>query len=139
MKRFLADAPEVLASLPRTIRSQWQFTNTGRLLCDAPVTDLIRAMATKISWAAIASAINDMTSTAWVREVRMPYDRLCKAMDIAPLHQKSDCPVELQVTDKCVKNMYMKDFALRHEGVVALVTKSIIPPLSFAARNAERP
>ena len=137
MKRFLADAPEVLASLPWAIRSQWQFTNTGRSLCDAPVTDLIRAMATKTSWSAIANAINEMTSAAWAREIRMPYVRLCETMKIAALHQKSCCPVELWVTDKCVKNMYMKDFALRHEGVVALVAGSIIPPLSFAPCNAE--
>ena len=92
MKRFLADAPEVLASLPWAIRSQWQFTNTGRSLCDAPVTDLIRAMATKTSWSAIANAINEMTSAAWAREIRMPYVRLCETMKIAALHQKSYCP-----------------------------------------------
>ena len=61
----------------------------GRLLCDAAVAVMIRAMATKTSWAAIASAINDMTSAAWVREVRMPYVRLCETMKIAALHQKS--------------------------------------------------
>ena len=95
MKRFLADAPEVLASLPSAIRSQWQFTNTGRSLCDAPVTDLIRAMATKTSWSAIAHAINDMTSAAWAREVQMPYVRLGEAMNVVALHQKSACPVAM--------------------------------------------
>ena len=134
MKRFLADAPEVLASLPWAIRSQWQFTNTGRSLCDAPVIDLIRTMATKTSWSAIANAINDMTSAAWVREVRMPYLCLCETMKIAALHQKSYCPVELWVTDKCVKNMYMKDFALRHEGVETLAIAQVMPLLFYAAR-----
>ena len=132
-KLFLADAPEVLASLPSSIRTQWQFTNTGRSLCDAPVTDLIRAMATKTSWAAIANAINDMTSAAWAREVQMPYIRLCETMNVAALHQKSTCPMEMRVTDKCVKNIYMKDFALRHEGVATLAIAQVMPVLFFAA------
>ena len=130
MKRFLADAPEVLASLPSAVRSQWQFTNTGRSLCDAPMIDLIRAMATKTSWSAIANAINDMTSAAWVREVQMPYVRLCEAVNVAALPQESDCPMELRVTDKCIKNMYMKDFALRQEGVATLAMSELCPGCS---------
>ena len=138
MKRFLADAPEVLASLPSAVRSQWQFTNTGRSLCDAPVIDLIRSMATKTSWSAIANAINDMTSAAWVRDVQMPYVRLCEAMNVAALHQKSDCPMDLQASDKCIKNVYMKDFALRQEGVATLVITETMPRLFWDARcNAE--
>ena len=133
-KLFLADAPEVLASLPSGIRSQWQFTNTGRSLCDAPVIDLIRAMATKTSWSAIANAINDMTSAAWAREVQMPYVRLCEAMNVVALPQQSAYPMELRVTDKCVKNMYMKDFSLRHEGVATLAIAQVMPLLFYAAR-----
>ena len=123
----------MLASLPSGIRMQWRFTNTGRSLCDAPVTDLIRAMATKTSWSAIAHAINDMTSAAWAREVQMPYVRLCEAMNVVALHQKSACPAEMRVTDKCVKNIYMKDFALRHEGVAILAIAEVMPALFYAA------
>ena len=96
-------------------------------------------MATKTNWSAIANANNDMTSAAWVREVQMPYVRLCEAMNVVALHQ-SACPMELKVTDKCVKNMYMKDFALRHEGGATLAIAQVMPLLFCAARcKAEGP
>ena len=121
MRLFLADSPEVLASLPVTIRSQWQFMKAGRLLCDAAVAVMIRAMATKTSWSAIASAINEMRSAEWAREVQAPYIRLCEAMNVTALLPKSAFPVELRLTDKCVQNIYMKDFDLRRECVRALI------------------
>ena len=43
--------------------------DTGKMICDAAVVDLVRSLATKSSWAAIASAVNDMIDAAWAREV----------------------------------------------------------------------
>ncbi len=119
MKYFLADSPEVRASFPKPVSSLWHFVSTGRNLCDAPVIDFIRSMATKTSWSAIAGAMNEMTRAAWRREVEIPYAHLCQAMQVAPLAEHSAFPSEVQLTDKCVKNFYMVDFASRKKDIEA--------------------
>jgi len=119
MKLFLADAPEVRSSFPKRVSSSWSFVDTGRYLCDASVMDLICAMATKSSWSAIAEAMNEMTRAAWRRDVEEQYTHLCQAMHLNALLEQSAFPNELRVTDKCVKNLYMIDFAAREKTLEA--------------------
>ena len=72
-KRFRADAPAVRASLPNYVSSLWCFMDTGKMICDVAVVDLVRSLATKSSWSAIASTVNDMIDAAWARKV-IPMD-----------------------------------------------------------------
>jgi len=117
MKYFLVDAPAVRASFPQSVSSLWHFVNTGRKLCDASAMDLIRSLATKTSWSAIADALNEITRAAWSREVEKPYGHLCQSMQIDPLTEQSAFPSDLQVTDKCIKNFFMEDYARRAQDV----------------------
>ena len=89
----------------------------GRSFYDAAVADLIRAMATESSWSAAAGAINEMMEAAWKREVQTPYAHLCQAMNLNVLHGQCEVPRELRMIYKCVKSIYMEDFAVRHDGL----------------------
>jgi hypothetical protein len=42
-------------------------------MCEPPVRDLVRAMATRASWSAIADAVNEMKRTQWARSITEPY------------------------------------------------------------------
>ena len=125
MTYFLADAPAVLASFPKYVSSLWHFVNTGRNLYDAPTIDLIRSMATKTSWCAIAGAMNEMKRAAWKREVEIPYVHLCQAMHVAPHAEPSTFPSELRVTDTCIKNLFMMDFASRAKALEEEFAKAV--------------
>ena len=47
--------------------------NSRKTLCEAPVRDYVRAMATLTSWNAIAYGLNEMKRTHWTRSVSAPY------------------------------------------------------------------
>ena len=113
MQRFLLDAPEVLASFPKPVSAAWRFACTGRILCDAAVVDFVRSMATRTSWSAMADAINEMKTTAWCREVEIPYLRLCQLMRAEPLRQKLAFPKELLLSSDWVRTLYLTDAARR--------------------------
>jgi len=112
-KYFLADDPEVLASLPKHVSSAWNFTDTGRIFCDAAVVDFIRAMATRASWSALADAINEMKSTAWLREVQLPYLHLCQYLGVRPAQETIAFPHELRLSSDWIRTAYVADAAAR--------------------------
>ena len=72
-QRFRADRPDILARAPPAVTIHWKFVNTGKTLCEAPVRDYVRAMATRTSWNAIADGLNEMKRTKWTRSVSTPY------------------------------------------------------------------
>ena len=82
----------------------------GQYLCDAPVVDLVRAMATKSSWSAIAHAINEMRTATWQREVEIPFRDLCERFNVNPKSVGRHSAKSFQVSAHCIKNMYMQDF-----------------------------
>jgi hypothetical protein len=112
-KYFLADDPQVLASMPKPVSSAWSFTDTGRILCDATVVDFIRAMATRATWSALADAINEMKSTAWLREVQLPYLHLCHYLGVQPVQETIAFPSELRLSSDWVRTAYVADAAAR--------------------------
>ncbi len=112
-KYFMADDPEVLASLPKPVSSAWNFTDTGRIFCDAAVVDLIRAMATRASWSALADAINEMKSTAWLREVQLPYLHLCDYLGVQPAEETIAFPSELHLSSDWIRTAYVADATAR--------------------------
>ena len=112
-KTFLADAEPVMASFPVVVRSAWNFVDMGRALCDAPLLDLVRSSATKLSWTAIADIVNEMKATAWMRDVTLPYLRICDFMGIQPEEPPIQLPEEQKVTSEWIRNLYMHDFRKR--------------------------
>ena len=113
-KTFLADVPEVLTSLPLHTRILWNFVNTGQVMCDASVTDLVRALATKNSWSGIADAINETKASYWVRSKITLYLALCKSFGVRPNAVNPDLPKELQLSAGWVREFYVKDTAKRN-------------------------
>ena len=108
-KTFLGDAPEVLANLPEHIQAMWCFVNTGRVMCDTSVTDLVRALATKNSWNGIADVINETKASHWVRSKIVPYLNLCKAVGLRPVAFDSDLPKENKLSADWVRAFFVND------------------------------
>ena len=119
MKFFLADSPDVRASLPKHISSAWKFIDSGRHICDARIVDLVRALATKTSWSAIAFTINEMNRGAWERQVEMPYLDLCHTFQVSAPTKSKSLPNELRLSDEYIKKLYMVDFENRKRNVLA--------------------
>lgn len=116
-KTFLADSEAVMASFPAVVRSAWNFVDMGRVLCDAPLLDLVRSSATKSSWTAIAEIVNEMRATAWMRDVTLPYLHMCDWMGIQPTEFSAQLPKEHEVTSDWVRNLYMNDYHKRQPEV----------------------
>ena len=108
-KTFLADAPDVISSLPAHVRSAWDFTNTGRVMCDSSVTDLVRALAIKNSWSGIADAINELKATHWVRCKIQVYLSLCALLELRPASINPDLPKDLKLSADWVKEFFVSD------------------------------
>ena len=64
-KSFAADSEEMMKVLPAHVRLAWNFSDTGRILSEASLTDFIRSSATKASWSSIADVIAEIKNTAW--------------------------------------------------------------------------
>jgi len=99
--------------MPKPAASAWSFTDTGRILCDAAVVDLIRAMATRATWSALADSINEMKATAWLREVQLPYLHLCQNLWVRPVQETIAFPSELRLSSDWVRTAYVADAAAR--------------------------
>ena len=116
-KTFTADAAEVMASLPSTTTCLWDFVNTGRTLCDATVMDLVRALATRTSWAAIAETINELKQTAWVKTTTFRYLKLCEALHITPNGVPSAMPAANCLQPEWLRDLFMSDSRGRQDEV----------------------
>ena len=116
-RRFAADAPAFLTSLPDHIRMRWQMHDTGRALYETSVMDFIRALATRTSWAAIADSLNEMRQTTWARNVRLQYYQICAKSGLHAEDGAPDAPVAQHVTAKLVRSLYMADARSREEEV----------------------
>ncbi len=108
-KYFSADDPQVLGLLPQHVAAVWNFKDTGRILCDAAVVDLVRAMATRTTWSALADTINEMKSTAWLREVHLPYLHLCQHFGIRPAQETVALPSDLRLSSDWIRTVYVAD------------------------------
>ncbi len=117
-KTFLADSEPVMASFPVVVRSAWNFVDMGRVLCDAPLLDLVRSSATKLSWTAIADIVNEMKATTWMRDATLPYLRICDFLKIQPEDFPIQQPEEQKVTSDWVRNLYMNDFHKRRPEII---------------------
>ena len=101
-----ADRPEVLASVPASVRKFWNIVTTGRTLFDVEVLDHVRAMSTRTSWAAVADGINETKSLGWARFV-------VRTQLALPEH----LPSCFQVCDNWLRNLYASDAAKRQRTV----------------------
>lgn len=88
----------------------YKIFDTGRTLCEITLVDLIRSMATKASWSALAESLNEEKATTWIRSVTLPYQRICTELHLEPLHNwPASLPKEYILSDKWVRNVYVKD------------------------------
>ena len=116
-KMLLADAPEVMALLPSQTTDMWDLVDTGRTICDASVADLVRAMATRTSWAAIADTINEIKATTWVKSITLRYLQLCDMLKIRPERTPSTLPTKYGVHDKWLREVFVSDAEKRYQEV----------------------
>ena len=107
------DSSDVRATLPDHIASMWKFVDTGRVLCDSAVMDMVRALATKTSWNGIADTINEMKATAWVRDVVHRYFQVCASLGIPPQTIPVDLPKLYRLSNDWVKTVYVSDMEKR--------------------------
>jgi len=112
-KTFQADSASVLALLPDGVKCAFNFSDMGRILCDAPLADLLRTSATKLSWLSATDAINELKATAWTRDVVLRYHLLCELLNIAPGYVPATLPAQHKLTRKWVRNLYLSDFQSR--------------------------
>ena len=116
-KTFLGDSAEVLALLPSYIASMWKFVNTGRIICEDSVADLVRAMATRTSWAAINETLTELKTTEWMQRVVLRYLQLCDFLKIVPRGVPTTLPTEFRLTEEWIRNLYVSDARGRQDEV----------------------
>ena len=124
-KTFLADSQDALNLLPPHVAATWQFVDTGRVLCEVGVVDIIRALATKTSWAAISDMLNEMKSTHWVANVIQEFLHLCDRFQLRPSRLTPNLPHAYRVTDSWVRNIYVRDAQQRQAEVKAELTAEV--------------
>ena len=112
-KTFMTDNPVLMASLPSRIASMWDLTDTGGKICDSSMSDLVRSLATRTSWSAIAETINELKATAWTKSVVLRYLQLCVMLRILPSSIPRNLPTEYQIHATWVRNLYVADFDQR--------------------------
>ena len=83
-------------------------------MCDAAVSELVRALASKICWCGIGVAIIVSKSSYWVRSKITLYLALCKSFGVRPNAVNPDLPKELQLSAGWVREFYVKDTAKRN-------------------------
>ena len=115
---FLADSEAAMALLPLPVQSAWNFSNMGRVLCDAPLADLLRSSATKSSWSSTTDTINELKATAWTRDVTLRYLRLCAFLQIAPVSMPTTHPAQHKLSSEWARNLYLFDFRTREKQVL---------------------
>ena len=115
---FSAGTPGALALLPANARAQWCFVDSGRMLCEHTLLDLIRSLATAASWLSIASTINEMRETAWARNVVLPYHRLCASIGLDPIDLTVAGTHPPCIRAEWVRDIFVADFQARQPAVI---------------------
>ena len=114
---FMADSPEVVATLPVLVQSLWNFQNQsrghgGHITCTS-LSDFIQAHATKQSWEAIANAIDEMKKTAWARDVTLRYLRLCEMLQLVPDEIPAALPGEYRLSAHWIRRHFLSEYFAR--------------------------
>ena len=104
-----------MASFPPTKRNLWNFVDTGRTMCDASVSDLVRSMATRASWSGISDIINELKSTSWMRNVTQRYLHLCDELGVQPEHVPAELPSAYRLSKEWIRELFMSNSQQRPE------------------------
>ena len=124
-KQFQADSPEALAVLPAYVRQAWQFTNSGKIICEAGVIDYVRALATRTSWSAIADTINELKELAWERNTITAYSMICSHMGLQCNKTNVKFPKDYRLSAEWIRNVYVSDAKKREAEVRFELTNEI--------------
>ena len=112
-KTFNGDSPAVISQLRTSQRHVWEMMDTGRIICTLSVTDHVRSMSTRSSWAQIADTLNEIKSTWWVRNVIMPYLQLCNSLGLEPECEHRDVKKSNVLSAWWIRNMFLADYKKR--------------------------
>ena len=107
---FQSDAPDVIATLPESLRQLWPFMDTGRNLIDTELATFCSAMSLRSSWAAIASVVQEMKATRWMRESTVRYLKLCKVLNLQPTETPKEFPAEYKLSEDWVRELCIREF-----------------------------
>ena len=115
----MASAACVIEMLPDYVKGAWtlQHDHAGHL-CDKVVVDLIRAMATRSSWAKIAAVLNELRATRTAR-LDVKYMVLCGALGVVPLMPANHGGGTKLLDRKWVARVYEHDSAARELDTVS--------------------
>ena len=117
--RFLASTTNVVEMLPDYVKAVWtlQRDRAGRF-CDELVVNLIRALATRSTWAKISAVLNELRATH-AANLNAKYIALCATLGLLPsLHADRDC-VTGKLNRKWVADMYENDFVARGRDIAS--------------------
>ena len=112
--KISADDPCFLRRLPSHVRSCWSFYTRGKILCDTAVLDLVRALATRSSWSAIADTLNEMHEAEWNRTVLENYKTICDALEIPISPAAASTRSTKMISAQWIRNLYMTDASIRN-------------------------
>jgi len=107
---FQADSPDVIASLPDSLRQLWTFKDTGRTLVDVELVNFCCSMATRSSWATAASIVHEMKATRWMRESTLRYLKLCDVLSLTPSETPKEVPAAYELSKEWVRDLCIKEF-----------------------------
>lgn len=117
--QFLASEADVIQMLPDYVKAAWTLhrNHAGRL-CDEMVVNLIRALATRSTWAKIAAVLNEFRAT-YAAKLNNKFMMLCATLGLQhPLHDGDACAMGM-VDRKWVAGVYEDDFVARDRDVAS--------------------
>lgn len=119
--RFLASEADVIQMLPDYVKATWTLhRNRAGRLCDDMVVNLIRALATRSTWAKIAAVLNELRATH-AAKLNNKFITLCATLGLQPslpLHVGEACAIGI-VDRKWVADVYEKDFVARDQDIAS--------------------
>jgi hypothetical protein len=119
--RFLASDADVIHMLPDYVKTTWTLhRNRAGRLCDDMVVNLIRALATRSTWAKIAAVLNELRAT-YAAKLNNKFITLCAALGLQsslPLHVDEAFAMAI-VDRKWVADVYENDFVARDRDIAS--------------------
>ena len=117
--RFYASSAAVIKMLPDYVKASWtlQRDYAGRL-CDEIVLNLIRALATRSTWARIAAVLNELRATH-AASLNAKYVALCATLGLQSSLHDGDAGATGRLDRKWVADVYENDFVSRGRDVAS--------------------
>ena len=116
--RFCASDIGTIELLPDYVKTLWTLHHNNGRLCDETVVDLIRAMATRSTWAKIAAVLNELRATHAAR-LNVQYMELCAALGMTPSLHAGGAGTTRMLDRKWVAQVYEGDTEARNRDIAS--------------------